>query len=153
MFQLKTLRNSTIDGKGKLLSTKRGEGWTRGKVASVEVQMGVFHEGDGGIIIINDRPCKYKIKSKSLVTKFKFTRNKGKAIRLEFWPVKYLLHRHYLQKHLANVYTVILMHAKRVSVKMTLYTICTPIHQSDSPSPGGGAINTKRYLRLRLQLP
>lgn len=107
----------------------------------------------GGIIIINDRPCKYKIKSKSLVTKFKFTRNKGKAIRLEFWPVKYLLHRHYLQKHLANVYTVILMHAKRVSVKMMLYTICTPIHQSDSPSPGGGAINTKRYLRLRLQLP
>lgn len=61
--------------------------------------MGVFHEGGGGIIIINDRPCKYKIKSKSLVTNFKFTCNKGKAIRLEFWPVKYLLHRHYLQKH------------------------------------------------------
>lgn len=26
---------------------------------------------EGELIIINDRPCKYKIKSKSLVTKFK----------------------------------------------------------------------------------
>lgn len=31
----------------------------------------------GGLIIINDRPCKYKIKSKSRDSKF--TRNKGKA--------------------------------------------------------------------------
>lgn len=41
------------------------------------------------------------------------------------------------------------MHAKRVSVKMTLYTICTLIHQSDSPSPGGRSYQYKAgYLRL-----
>lgn len=138
--------------KGKLLCVPKGaQGEREGNLRLLRYKWECSTRG--GIIIINDRPCKYKIKSKSLVTNFKFTRNKGKAIRLEFWPVKYLLHRHYLQKHLANVYTVILMHAKRISVKMTLYTICTPIHQSDSPSPGGGAINTKRYLRLRLQLP
>lgn len=44
-------------------------GKPRGKFVSVEVQSGVFH--GGRVIIINDRPCKYKIKSKSLVTKFK----------------------------------------------------------------------------------
>lgn len=48
MFQLKTLRNRTIDEKGKLLSVpKRGHGEMRGKFASVEVQTGVFHEGRG----------------------------------------------------------------------------------------------------------
>lgn len=47
-----------------------GVGGTRGEPASAEVQTGVFHEG-AGLIIINDRPCRYKIKSKSLVTRFK----------------------------------------------------------------------------------
>lgn len=40
----------------------------------------MFHGGWEVLIIIYDRPCKYKIKSKSLVTEFKFTCNKGKAI-------------------------------------------------------------------------
>lgn len=69
MFQLKTLTVPLMEKETSKCTTK-GAGRTRGKFASVEVQMGVFHEG-GGLIIINDRPCKYKIKSKSLVTRFK----------------------------------------------------------------------------------
>lgn len=69
MFQLKTLRTVPSMRKENFQVYQRGVGKTRGNLHLLRYKQ-ECSIGEG-LIIINDRPCKYKIKSKSLVTEFK----------------------------------------------------------------------------------
>lgn len=79
----------------------------------------------------------------------KFTCNKGKA-RDSSYGLSNIYSTDIIYRSTRPICTRgLLTHARRVSVKTTLYTICTLTHQSDSPSPGEGSDQLKAgYLRF-----